>query len=407
MSRAYKVYGKENIEDGAIRQMDNVMSLPVVVKGALMPDAHQGYGMPIGGVCAVENAVIPYAVGVDIGCRMMMTVIVNTSANVFDAKNEASYGLLRQALIDKTYFGGYQCPNDRNNHPIMDDSRWALVDKLSIDLGGQSLKDRAWRQLGTSGGGNHFVEWGEYKTTSNVYKVLNNSSSKCIALMSHSGSRAFGYNIANYFTNLASKVNPLPEPLNELSWLSMDSEEGQLYYELMQLCGDYSAANHECIHKSILKYAGLCDEATQTIANHHNYAWIENVDGKKCYVHRKGATPAGAGVLGIIPSSMATKAYVVVGTGSDDSISSASHGSGRAMSRSQAIKKITIEERNKVLEDNRVELLGAGIDESPQAYKSIDTVMASQSSLVSTVAEFQPRIVRMGGKTESDKSEGS
>jgi tRNA-splicing ligase RtcB len=175
----------------------------------------------------------------------------------------------------------------------------------------------------------------------------------------------------------------------------------------MQLCGDYSAANHECIHKSVIENAGMGDEVTQTIANHHNYAWIENIDGRPCYVHRKGATPAGSGVVGIIPSSMATKAYVVIGNGSEESLYSASHGSGRAMSRSQAIKNITVEQRNKILTENRVELLGAGIDESPQAYKSIDSVMDSQSSLVSKIAEFQPRIVRMGGKTENDRSEGS
>ena len=406
MSREYAIYGKDNIEQGALTQMENVMSLPVVTSGALMPDAHQGYGMPIGGVCAVENAVIPYAVGVDIGCRMMMTVFTDTDPNHLNDKFSLSYRLQKQALKDSTFFGGYSCPQVKNNHEIMDDPRWSLLDEIKIgNFNGQSLKDRAWRQLGTSGGGNHFVEFGQYTTASDGKQ--RETSNSCIALMSHSGSRALGHTIATFFTKLAAELNPLPKPLDELSWLSMDSHEGLLYYKLMELCGDYSAANHECIHKAVAISAGLEYERKQVIANHHNYAWIENVNGKSMYVHRKGATPAQLGTVGIIPSSMATKAYIVIGKGNIESLCSASHGSGRAMSRSQALKVIKREERDKMLIDNRVELLGAGIDESPQAYKDIESVMGHQSDLVDKIAEFQPRIVRMAGPMEKDKSEGS
>lgn len=406
MSREYAIYGKENIEQGALTQMENVMSLPVVTSGALMPDAHQGYGMPIGGVCAVENAVIPYAVGVDIGCRMMMTVFTDTDPSHLNDKFSLSYRLQKQALKDSTFFGGYSCPQTKNNHEIMDDPRWSLLDEIKIgNFNGQSLKDRAWRQLGTSGGGNHFVEFGQYTTASDGKQ--RETSNSCIALMSHSGSRALGHTIATFFTKLAAELNPLPKPLDELSWLSMDSHEGRLYYKLMELCGDYSAANHECIHKAVAISAGLEYERKQVIANHHNYAWLENVNGKSMYVHRKGATPAQLGTVGIIPSSMATKAYIVIGKGNTESLCSASHGSGRAMSRSQALKVIKKEERDKMLIDNRVELLGAGLDESPQAYKDIESVMGFQSDLVDKIAEFQPRIVRMAGPMEKDNSEGS
>jgi len=406
MSREYAIYGKENIEQGALTQMENVMSLPVVTSGALMPDAHQGYGMPIGGVCAVENAVIPYAVGVDIGCRMMMTVFTDTDPNHLNDKFSLSYRLQKQALKDSTFFGGYSCPQIKNNHEIMDDPRWSLLDGIKIgNFNGQSLKDRAWRQLGTSGGGNHFVEFGQYTTASDGKR--RETSNSCIALMSHSGSRALGHTIATFFTKLAAELNPLPKPLDELSWLSMDSHEGLLYYKLMELCGDYSAANHECIHKAVATSAGLEYERKQTIANHHNYAWVEMVNGKKSYVHRKGATPAQLGTVGIIPSSMATKAYIVIGKGNEESLCSASHGSGRAMSRSQALKSIKKEDRDNMLIHNRVELLGAGLDESPQAYKDIESVMGFQSNLVDKIAEFQPRIVRMAGPMEKDNSEGS
>jgi tRNA-splicing ligase RtcB len=391
----YRIYGKENIEQGALTQMDNVMSIPCVVKGALMPDAHQGYGMPIGGVCAVENAVIPYAVGVDIGCRMHLTVL---KRGLDEDDN------LRGVLKDNTYFGGYACPKVRAEEPLMDDPRWALLDKYGITLPkGASLKDRAHWQLGTSGGGNHFVEWGDY------YTELSDESTGLhyLALLSHSGSRSLGYTVANHFTKLAAKINPLPKPLDELSWLSMDTEEGQDYWSLMNLCGDYSAANHRAIHRNVIGAAGLTGEVVRSVSNHHNFAWLEEVDGKMLYVHRKGATPAGLGVEGIIPSSMATPAYIVEGKGEEASLQSASHGSGRAMSRSQAFKNITQEAREGVLKAAGVDLIGGGLDESPQAYKDIGKVMEAQKDLVKVKGVFQPVIVRMAGKDEKDLSEGA
>jgi tRNA-splicing ligase RtcB len=393
MTKPYTTYGKEHIEQGALTQMDNVMSLTPVVKGALMPDAHQGYGMPIGGVCAVDNAVIPYAVGVDIGCRMHLSVLPLSGDTSF--KSETCYAEMRKAILANTYFGGTALPPTKYESPIFDDPRWNKIEKLGI---GSTLKDRARSQLGTSGGGNHFVEWGTYDLPVAGYPNQ-------LALLSHSGSRSLGFTIANFFTKLAARINPLPEPLNELSWLSMDTEEGQDYWDLMNLCGEYSAINHQAIHENVIKALG--DFPTKVVSNHHNFAWVEEVDGKKMYVHRKGATPAGAGVTGIIPSSMATKAYIVTGNGNADSINSASHGSGRAMSRSKAIKTIKQEDINQLLKQNQIDCLGGGVDESPMAYKDIEKVMDAQKDLVTVVASFQPRIVRMAGRMEIDLSEGA
>lgn len=386
----YTIYGKEHIEQGAMTQMENVMAVPCVVKGALMPDAHQGYGMPIGGVCAVDNAVIPFAVGVDIGCRMHMSVC---DGYAFITGRPA----LRKALREHTYFGGHQRPKVPHESAIMDDPRWAIIDRLGLTLpDGTALKDRARSQLGTSGSGNHFVEWGEY---------VDGNGRASTALMSHSGSRALGYTVANHFTKLAARINPMPAPLNELSWLSLDTQEGRDYFDLMELCGEYSAENHRVIHATVVEAAGL--EIKVSISNHHNFAWKEKVDGLEMYVHRKGATPAGFGVHGIIPSSMATPAYVVVGMGCEDSLNSASHGSGRVMSRSQAFKNIKQADVDAMLKANGVELLSAGLDESPQAYKDINTVMDAQKELVAIVAQFNPVIVRMAGSMEADKAEGS
>jgi tRNA-splicing ligase RtcB len=252
----------------------------------------------------------------------------------------------------------------------MDDPRWQETELL------HSLKDLAWSQLGSSGGGNHFVEWG----------VLYGSNQANVALMSHSGSRGPGAQICRHYTTIAREHNPA----NELSWLNLDTEAGQEYWVSMQLMGDYAAANHQLIHRHVLRGAGL--QSLRVVENHHNFAWEE--DG--LIVHRKGATPAHKGVLGVIPGSMAAPAYVVEGKGNLDSINSASHGAGRRMSRNEAKRQYTVDMWKPYLEILNVRVIGdARRDEVPGAYKPIEEVMLAQKDLVQPIEEFCPRIVKM------------
>jgi tRNA-splicing ligase RtcB len=349
-----------------------------------MPDAHQGYGLPIGGVLATDNAVIPYAVGVDIACRMKMTVL-DRPVEALEAQKEE----LTSALQRETRFGVGASFRGRRSHPVMDED-WRVT-KVTADL-----KDRAWAQLGTSGSGNHFVEFG-------VLTVLDASvglqPGEYLALLSHSGSRGTGNAVAQHYSRLAMKRRrELPRELAHLAWLELDTEEGQDYWAAMELMGHYAAANHQLIHEHVRGALGA--EAVLDIENHHNFAWRERhrlPDGteREVVVHRKGATPAGEGTLGIIPGSMAAPGWVVRGTGSEASLRSASHGAGRRMSRTQARRQFTWADVREVLRDRGVTLLSAGLDEVPMAYKDIDQVMAAQRELVVALARFDPRLVKM------------
>ena len=185
----------------------------------------------------------------------------------------------------------------------------------------------------------------------------------------------------------------LPKELRHLAWLDLDSEEGQEYWNAMNLMGEYAAANHACIHKHIAENLGA--ECLLDIENHHNFAWKEQHGGKEVIVHRKGATPAGKGVLGIIPGSMATPGYVVSGKGSKESLCSASHGAGRVMSRTKAKNQLNWEDAMSWLADKNVSLISAGLDEVPMVYKDIDEVMKAQEDLVNVHAQFRPRLVKM------------
>jgi tRNA-splicing ligase RtcB len=388
----YRVWG-QGIEPEALKQMANACKLPVAAAGALMPDAHVGYGLPIGGVLATHNAVIPYAVGVDIACRMKMTVLDQPLESLAQTADR-----FRNALERETRFGVGATFKKRHEHDVMD-LDWNVTDLTS------RMKDKAWSQLGTSGSGNHFVEFGSLT-------VLNPDAGlplgTYLALLSHSGSRGTGAQIADHYSKLARKLHPeLPPELAHLAWLDLSTEAGHEYWTAMELMGRYAAANHALIHKSIARNLGA--EVRLDLENHHNYAWRERhtlPDGTEAdvIVHRKGATPAGAGVLGIIPGSMATPGYVVRGRGSAASLNSAAHGAGRRMSRSRAKKEFSWETAQAFLRERGVTLISAGLDEVPMAYKDIDEVMREQQDLVEPLARFEPRLVKMapGGERPED-----
>lgn len=400
----YKTWGEENIEPGAREQMKRAAELPVSVKGALMPDAHQGYGLPIGGVLATRGAVIPYAVGVDIACRMKMTIFA-IEPYEFEKKRDK----FRKALESNTLFGAgkkFQVPHD---HEVMDDPHWNEDGFL------QSLKDTAWQQMGTSGSGNHFVEFGTLivrKEISGEGEIEGEGSRTFgtikpgfyVALLSHSGSRGFGYQVANYFTKIAMNLHEdLPKSYQHLAWLDLQSEEGQRYWNAMNLAGRYASANHAVIHHRIVE--ALHYDVAGGVENHHNFAWKEIHNGEEVFVHRKGATPAGEGIYGVIPGSMTAPGFVVRGKGNEDSLSSAAHGAGRRMSRSAAFKRFDWNDVHEQLRRDGVELLSAGLDETPGAYKDIRVVMKAQEDLVDVVAEFQPMIVKMdSGKKDRAKA---
>jgi tRNA-splicing ligase RtcB (3'-phosphate/5'-hydroxy nucleic acid ligase) len=380
---AYAVYGAEHIEAGAIAQMEVAMQLPVTVAGALMPDAHQGYGLPIGGVLATKNAVIPYGVGVDIGCRMALSIYDIPHTHFLE--NEALY---KRELIAWTKFGagaGWH-RQYKAKHEVLDNSGFNATPFI------KNLHTKAAEQLGSSGGGNHFVEFGLLAFEKDD-AILNIKKGTYLALLTHSGSRGFGATVAGHYTKIAKQICVLPKEAANLAYLDLNTAEGQEYWLAMNLAGDYASACHEVIHNRMAKAIGA--EVLAKVENHHNFAWKETWNGEEVIVHRKGATPASKDVMGIIPGSMTAPGFLVRGKGEMNAINSASHGAGRQMSRTQAIKTITKNEMQTILKDHGVTLIGAGLDEAPMAYKNIETVMAAQKDLVDVLAKFTPKLVRM------------
>ncbi len=379
----FNVFGSEQIEQGAMHQMYTAAKLPIAVAGALMPDAHAGYGLPIGGVLATENAVIPYGVGVDIGCRMCLSIF-----DINPKELTARENYFAREINEATLFGGGAQFQQASDHEVMERKEF---DELPLLKG---LQGRAWKQLGSSGSGNHFVEFGIIEINEKD-EVLNIEPGKYIGLLSHSGSRGLGANIANHCTKIAKQKRRLPGEAGNLAWLNLDEEEGIEYWLAMNLAGDYASANHHIIHEKIAKQLGR--QPLKMVENHHNFAWKEIIDGKEVIVHRKGATPAGKDVLGIIPGSMTAAGFIVKGKGEPASLSSASHGAGRKMSRTAALNSITQNALKEELQKHGVKLLGGGLDEAPFAYKDIEEVMKSQRHLVDVVGKFTPKIVKMDG----------
>jgi tRNA-splicing ligase RtcB len=379
----FNVFGSEGIEQGALHQMYTAAKLPIAVAGALMPDAHAGYGLPIGGVLATENAVIPYGVGVDIGCRMCLSIF-----DIDPKELQAKENYFARELNEATLFGSGATFDRPADHEVMYRKEF---DELGLLKG---LQGRAWKQLGSSGSGNHFVEFGRVELKEKD-EVLGIQSGKYLGLLSHSGSRGLGANIANHYTKIAKEKRRLPGEASNLAWLSLNEQEGIEYWMAMTLAGDYASACHHIIHEKIAKQLGR--KPLKMVENHHNFAWKEMHNGKEVIVHRKGATPAGKNVLGMIPGSMTAPGFIVKGLGEQASVNSASHGAGRKMSRTLAIKSITHKQLTEELARHGVKLLGGGLDEAPFAYKDIYEVMNAQKHLVETVGLFYPKIVKMDG----------
>jgi tRNA-splicing ligase RtcB len=398
------------LEPESIAQMERACRLPVAAAGALMPDAHVGYGLPIGGVLATENAVIPYAVGVDIACRMRLTVL-DMPASMLES--DQGRDTLQRAIENETRFGVGASFKRPREHGVMD-ADWSASPIT------RNNRDRARSQLGTSGSGNHFVEFGTLtideqgaarESESPAHKdhgsgwSFNLPAGEYLALLSHSGSRGTGAAVCDHYSKLAIGRHPeLPRELMHLAWLDLSSHEGQEYWAAMNLMGEYASANHECIHRHIV--ANLGAKAIAYVENHHNFAWKERHDPgdgrgpRELVVHRKGATPAGEGVLGVIPGSMASPGFVVRGRGSAVSLRSASHGAGRVMSRTKARETFAWGNVKRDLKARNVHVISAGIDEVPGVYKDIHAVMAQQADLVEPIARFDPRLVKMAPEGE-------
>lgn len=388
MHTHYQIWGEEFIDAAALEQMQNASDLPISIQGALMPDAHVGYGLPIGGVLATEaSKIIPYAVGVDIACRVKLSVFP-ISAHELEKHKKHFIKLLE----NNTHFGIGGKSREKIDISLFNRKIWSEIPIL------KKMQSRAMDQLGTSGSGNHFVEFGIVKFKESLHEDID-INKNYLGLLSHSGSRGLGANIANHYSKIAMQESNLPKNLRHLAWLDINTEIGQEYWLAMNLAGDYASENHREIHDKMIR--DINSNPILQVENHHNFAWKEELeDGEKVMVHRKGATPAGKGVLGFIPGTMSDPGYLVRGLGNKASINSAAHGAGRVLSRRKAKSSLDKKDWYKRLKDEGVHLLSAGLDEAPMAYKNIDKVMNAQKDLVEIVARFDPKIVKMADGNE-------
>ncbi|HFQ90956.1 MAG TPA: RtcB family protein [Desulfobulbus sp.] len=374
----------DDIEEGALEQARHLANLPFAFHHvAIMPDAHQGYGMPIGGVLATRGVVIPNAVGVDIGCGMCA---VRTSLG------EVPQEMLRKVMsgIRRAVPLGFKhhpkaLPADRLP-PLPPDPEQALP------VVAQEFRS-ARAQVGTLGGGNHFIE-------------IQRGSEGRIWIMVHSGSRNLGYKVAGHYNRLAVRMAPamrVQVPRNwQLAYLPLDSREGNLYLEEMRYCVEFALANRremmERIQEVFVDLLGPVDFG-DLINIAHNYAALERHYGQEVMVHRKGSTRARRGETGIIPGSQGSVSYIVRGLGNPASFHSCSHGAGRIMGRRQAQRVLDLAEEKKKLDSRHI--LHAirhrrDLDEAPGAYKDIGQVMRNQEDLVEIVEVLQPLAVIKG-----------
>ena len=371
----------DDIEQGALDQAKNLANLPFAFKHvAIMPDSHQGYGMPIGGVLATQGVIIPNAVGVDIGCGMCA---VKTSLLEIDTDTlKKIMGEIRKLV--PVGFAHQQTKQDEKLMPK------EVMPGLIVER----QFDAALTQIGTLGGGNHFIE-------------IQKGSDEHIWLMIHSGSRNFGLQVAKYYNDLAIKLNEkwhssIPKQ-QELAFLPLESDEGQSYLKEMQYSVNFALANRKLMMDRIMgifREVNRLDVDFKPMINiAHNYARMENHFSKNVMIHRKGATLATQDTIGIIPGSQGTASYIVKGKGNLESFQSCSHGAGRKMGRKQAQRTLNLEAEKKALDDK--DIIHAirsvkDLDEAPGSYKDIGTVMKNQEDLVEVLVELKPLAVIKG-----------
>ena len=388
----YLIWGGvgSDIDYGAIEQMNTVTRLPVTMAAALMPDAHQGYAMPIGGVAALHNAVSPSFVGYDIACRVSVSILAIDPDEFERMRPKLARDM--QAVSSFGKGSGFQ-GRERRDHEVMYEEIWLEFNHL------RNLRGLALEQLGSSGGGNHFFDALVGEVLEETPWLPLGVGDRFIAIMTHSGSRGVGHKMATYYTKLAQKetraiAKGIP---TGYEWLFLDTDAGREYWTVMQLMGRYAQANHQLIHELFLNRSGLSRLAYYE--NHHNFAWVDEEDSN-IVIHRKGATPAGAGVAGIIPGTSGTPSYIVEGLGNPDSLHSSSHGAGRPHSRTEAKKRHDQEFFDYWMSELDVMHFGLAPDETFMAYKDINRVMDLQQDLVRPVAKLIPRVVIMGGKSD-------
>ena len=369
-------------DGNAIDQLKTALSLPVAVGGAGMPDLHKGYSLPIGGVVVLDKAISPAFVGYDISCMMRLTILDGGRYAAEDLEKEKVRLKFLDWVLDSTSFG-LGSTTSGGDHAVMSDPLWGESRVL------KGLKDLAAAQLGSSGAGNHFAD---------IVAGERTDGSTFIGLLIHSGSRGAGNKLAQHYTAQADRAAGARYRFpGGYGWFDLETEEGQEYRLSMELMGRYAAANHEIIHTRFLEVAGL--GALEVHTNQHNFAWV---DENGLVYHRKGATPAYAGQVGIIPGSSGSPSYLVVGKGSAESWYSASHGAGRPYSRSEAKRRYDAHEFEKFMRRNGITHHGVAADETVKAYKDIQKVIEAQSDLISVAAVMQPRVVVMGGHLRSD-----
>jgi len=385
------VYGEisRDIDPEAYDQLEEACRLPVAVAGALLPDAHVGYALPVGGVASLHNAVSPAFVGFDIACRMKVSFL-----DIPEDEFEKTRENLAQILDGVTSFGlGSDFADGKRDHEVMQDSAWEEIEIAA------KLKEKAARQLGSSGSGNHFADLMTGRILKEKDWLPLNKGDSFVALLTHSGSRGTGHQIATHFKDIAeNETQKRTKGISKnYSWLNLDEDPGCEYWSAMQLMGRYSSANHELIHKHFAKESGI--EIIDSYENHHNFAWKKD----DMVIHRKGATPAEKGVVGIIPGSMGTASYLVEGLGEEKSLWSSAHGAGRISSRRQAKKNHDEAAYQQFIREKNIYTIGVTRDETYQCYKDIERVMSIQEGKLSeTVAEMYPRVVIMGGGRKSD-----